>query len=154
TPEKVFGAPLKAGSISAEISPELLGVGYVIGPRIASIMFGGGVLSYLLLIPMIKFIGQGLSAPLPPGTVPIKDMEPGDIRSKYILYIGAGAVAAGGIISLLRSMPVILHGIRAGLADFGAAAASARANALRTDQDLSMKVVLGGCVVLVVAILF
>ena len=108
-PEKVFGAPLKGGSISAEISPELLGVGYIIGPRIASIMMAGGVLSCLVLTPLIKFFGEGLSVVLPPGTKPIADMSPGDIRSAYILYIGAGAVAAGGIISLLRSLPIILQ---------------------------------------------
>ena len=154
TPEKIFGDPLKAGSISAEISPELLGVGYVIGPRIASIMMAGGVLSYLLLIPMIKFFGEGLTSALAPGTIPIKDMSPGDIRGKYILYIGAGAVAAGGIISLLRSGPTILRGIRAGLSDFGSAATNVRANLIRTDRDLSMKFVAGGCVALVLAILF
>jgi putative OPT family oligopeptide transporter len=152
TPEKIFGRPLNAGSISAEISPELLGVGYIIGPRIASIMAGGGVLSYLVLIPMIKFFGEGMGSVLPPGKSLIRTMSPTDIRSAYILYIGAGAVAAGGIISLLRSLPVILHGIRTGLADFGAAAAVSRASALRTDRDLSMKVVLGGCLVLVAAI--
>src|SRR6266702_3890233 len=72
TPEKIFGSPLKAGSISAEISPELLGVGYIIGPKIASIMMGGGVLSYLLLIPLIKFFGEAISTPVAPGLVPIK----------------------------------------------------------------------------------
>src|SRR5436305_13614898 len=66
TPEKIFGAPFAAGSIAAEISPELLGVGYIIGPRIASIMCAGGVLAYLLLIPMIKFFGAGLPVPLAP----------------------------------------------------------------------------------------
>src|SRR5207344_686462 len=73
TPEKVFGAPFKAGSISAEVSPELLGVGYIIGPRIAAIMCGGGVLSYLLLIPMIKFFGENIPGPLAPGLIPIAD---------------------------------------------------------------------------------
>src|SRR6266853_618614 len=91
TPEKIFGAPLKAGSISAEISPELLGVGYIIGPKIGSIMMGGAVLSYLLLIPLIKFFGEGISTPIAPGLVPIKDMGPDDVRGAYILYIGAGA---------------------------------------------------------------
>src|SRR5438132_4213046 len=67
TPEKVFGEPFRAGSVGMEITPELLGVGYIIGPRIASIMCGGGVLSYLVLIPMIKFFGNGLSVVLPPG---------------------------------------------------------------------------------------
>ena len=128
TPEKIFKAPFTAGSVSAEISPELLGVGYIIGPRIASIMMSGGVLSYLVLIPLIKFFGDGMTAPVAPGTGLIKDMGPDDIRGEYILYIGAGAVAAGGIISLLRSGPTILHGIRAGLSDFGAAAKNAGTN--------------------------
>src|ERR1044071_3997046 len=97
TPERVFGAPFAAGSISAEISPELLGVGYIIGPRIGSIMCAGGVLAYLVLIPAIKFFGAGLPTPLEPETTRlIKDMSPNAIRSAYILYIGAGAVAAGG----------------------------------------------------------
>src|SRR5713101_6911845 len=151
-PEKIFGGVFKAGSISAEISPELLGVGYVIGPRIASIMCAGGVLSYLVLIPLIKFFGEGMTSALSPGLVPISQMSPNQIRGAYILYIGAGAVAAGGIISLARSLPTILHGLQAGLKDFSAAA-DARAGAARTDRDLSMKFVLGGIVALVLAIL-
>ena len=152
TPEKVFGAPLKSGSISAEISPELLGVGYIIGPKISSTMMAGGVLSYLLLIPLIKFFGEGMTAVLAPGTVPISEMSPNQIRGDYILYIGAGAVAAGGIISLFRSLPTIVHGLRAGLADFRKAA-GAHVSVLRTERDLSMKFVAAGLVVLVVAIL-
>src|SRR3954469_5906131 len=117
-PQKIFGAPFEAGSISAEISPELLGVGYIIGPRIASIMCGGGVLAYLVLIPAIKFFGSGLTSPLAPETTRlIADMSPGQIRNAYVLYIGAGAVAAGGIISMLRSLPTIWHGLREGLKD-------------------------------------
>src|SRR5205814_9087685 len=76
TPEKVFGAPFKSGSVSAEISPALLGVGYIIGPRIASIMCAGGVLAYLVLIPAIKFFGAGMTTALAPGTVPISEMSP------------------------------------------------------------------------------
>ncbi len=151
TPEKVFGAPFKAGSISMEISPELLGVGYIIGPRIAGLMMAGGVLSYLLLIPLIKFFGEGLTGPLAPGQKPISAMSPSEIRGAYVLYIGAGAVAAGGIISLLRSMPIIWHGIKAGLSDFRAAA-SAHASVLRTEKDISMKYVAAGIVALVIAI--
>ncbi len=152
-PEKIFDAPMKGGSISCEITPELLGVGYVIGPRIGAIMAAGGVLSYLLLIPMIKFFGDGLSAPLAPGETLIHDMSPGAIRSKYILYIGAGAVAAGGIISLVRSLPLIWHGIREGLRDFGGTAQS-RASLPRVDQDLPMKFVFFGIAALILAILF
>lgn len=152
-PEKVFGPPLNGGSVSCEITPELLGVGYVIGPRIAAIMAAGGVLSYLLLIPLIMFFGEGLAAPLAPGTVPIKEMSPGAIRSAYILYIGAGAVAAGGIISLFRSIPLIWGGIREGFRDFSGTAASRRA-VPRTDQDLPMKFVFFGIAALIVAIYF
>src|ERR1700716_2535858 len=117
TPQKIFDAPFKAGSISAEISPALLGVGYIIGPRIASIMCAGGVLAYLVLIPAIKFFGEGLAGVLPPGTKAIAVMSPNEIRGAYVLYIGAGAVAAGGIISLFRSLPTIWSGLKGGLAD-------------------------------------
>jgi putative OPT family oligopeptide transporter len=155
SPEKVFGAPLKSGSISAEISPELVGVGYIIGPRIASIMGAGGVLSYLLLIPLIKFFGESLSEPLAPGTTLIRDMGPNQIRGAYILYIGAGAVAAGGIISLIQSMPTILHGLKEGLRDIGLTRGDpAGAKVPRTDRDLSMKFVAIGIVVLIAAITF
>jgi putative OPT family oligopeptide transporter len=154
TPTKVFGAPFKAASVAAEISPELLGVGYIIGPRIASIMCAGGVLAYLVLIPMIKFFGESLAGPLAPeSTTLIKDMSPGAIRNAYILYIGAGAVAAGGIISVVRSMPVIWHGLKGGLKDFRGGAA-AREGMLRVDRDLSMKLVLIGIISLIVVIAF
>src|SRR6476620_7645547 len=152
TPEKVFGAPFKAASISAEISPALLGVGYIIGPRIASIMCAGGVLAYLVLIPAIKFFGEGSTVILPPGTVPISEMGPSQIRGAYILYIGAGAVAAGGIISLFRSLPTIWSGLKGGLADLRGGPA-ATANAPRTDQDLSMKFVIGGILALICMIM-
>jgi putative OPT family oligopeptide transporter len=151
-PHKVFDAPFKAGSLAAEISPALLGVGYIIGPRIASIMCAGGVLAYLVLIPAIKFFGEGMTTALPPGTVPISQMDPDGIRGAYVLYIGAGAVAAGGIISLFRSLPTIWHGLKGGLSDLrGGQAASA--NLPRTDQDLSMKVVIGGILVLIAMIM-
>jgi len=151
-PSKVFGAPFKAGSLSAEISPALLGVGYIIGPRIASIMCAGGVLAYLVLIPAIKFFGEGMTTALPPGTVPISEMEPDAIRGAYVLYIGAGAVAAGGIISLFRSLPTIWHGLKGGLADLRGGQAGT-SNLPRTDQDLSMKVVVGGVLALIAMIM-
>ena len=152
-PTKVFGKPFEAGSISIENNPALLGVGYIIGPRIASIMVGGGVLSYLVLIPAIKYFGAGWSVPLAPETAHlIKDMSVSQIQKAYVLYIGAGAVAAGGIISLLRSLPVIWSGLKGGLADLRATRA-ATAGAPRTDQDLSMKFVLGGIVFLLLAIM-
>jgi len=153
-PEKVFGAPFKSGSVSIEISPELTGVGYIIGPRIASLMCAGGVLAYLVLIPMIKFFGEKISGPLAPGTIPISEMDPSQVRSAYVLYIGAGAVAAGGIISLFRSLPTIWHGLRAGLRDVGLARAAGpeKRTALRTEHDLSLKFVAIGIIILVVGI--
>ena len=150
-PEKVFGKPFEAGSVSAEISPELLGVGYIIGPRIASIMCAGGVMAYLLLIPLIKFFGDAIPGALAPGTVPIRDMGPSGIRSAYILYIGAGAVAAGGIISLVRSLPIIGRGLREGLRDVSGSRGAA-ASTRRTERDLPMKLVFGGIAALVLAI--
>ncbi len=145
----VFDAPLKAGSVGAEISPELLGVGYIIGPRIAAIMAAGGVLSYLLLIPMIKFFGDALTVPLAPATALIRDMGPDDIRSAYVLYIGAGAVAAGGLVSLARSLPTIWHGLKGGLSGIGKG--SAADLTLRTDQDIPIKwVVIGSLAIIAV----
>lgn len=156
TPGKTFGPPFAAGSVAMEISPELLGVGYIIGPRIAAVMAAGGVLAYLVLIPMIKFFGTSLVAPLAPeATKLIKDMGPGEIRNAYILYIGAGAVAAGGIISVFRSLPIIWHGIKGGLKDLSRSRGVASTTAVpRTDRDLSIKFVLLGIIALIVVIAF
>jgi len=145
-----FGAPLKTGSIGAEISPELVGVGYIIGPRIAFTMAAGGVLASLMLVPMIKFFGELASTPLSPGTIPIRDMTGDDIRSAYILYIGAGAVATGGLISLARSLPTIWNGLRGGLA--GMKNGSSADASLRTDRDIPMKWVVIGCLAIVAVI--
>ena len=158
-PEKVFGAPFRSASVAAEISPELLGVGYIIGPRIAAVMCAGGVLAYLVLIPMISFFGSGLTTPLSPETTTlIRDMGPGAIRDAYVLYIGAGAVAAGGLISVGRSLPIIWHGMSGGLRDFNAsksAAANGTVTAVpRTDRDLPLRGVLLAIIGLVVAIAF
>ncbi len=152
SPEKIFGAPFKAGSISITIEPALLGVGYIIGPRIASIMCAGGVLAYLMLIPAIKFFGESAAGIIAPGTKLISQMSPDDIREAYVLYIGAGAVAAGGIISMVRSLPLIWHGMKSGLADLRSMHGSA-GKTPRTDQDLSMKFVIGGVIALLLVIM-
>ncbi|HJP95504.1 MAG TPA: oligopeptide transporter, OPT family [Pyrinomonadaceae bacterium] len=153
-PGKVFGRPFEGGSVSIENNPALLGVGYIIGPRIASIMVAGGVLSYLVLIPAIKYFGGGWITPLAPETtLLIKDMSVSQVQKAYILYIGAGAVAAGGIISLFRSLPTIWSGLKGGLADLRRSGAGSSENAPRTDQDLSMKFVLGGIIALILAIM-
>src|SRR5947208_3673537 len=153
--EKVFGAPLKGGSVGAEISPELLGVGYIIGPRIASIMCAGGVLAYLLLIPLIKFFGDALQVPLAPGAKLIHDMSPNQIRGAYVLYIGAGAVAAGGVVSLARALPMIWRSLRGSLKGYGGGSVDKTGGAAsgRTDRDIPMKWVLVGCLAIIIAIM-
>ncbi|MEJ0100350.1 MAG: oligopeptide transporter, OPT family [Pseudomonadota bacterium] len=147
----VFGAPLRGGSIAAEISPELLGVGYIIGARIGAMMFAGGFMTYLLLIPMIMFFGEHVQGILAPGTKPISQMSPGDVRNAYVLYIGAGAVATAGIISLIRSIPLIVGSIRRGISDVADARAG-KASTDRRDQDLSLKFVGIGILVLLALI--
>jgi len=159
-PEKVFGRPLKGGSVSMEISPELLGVGYIIGPRISGIMCAGGVLSYLVLIPMIKFFGdESPTTIIAPGKIPIAEMTPNLVRDAYVLYIGAGAVAAAGIISMVQALPAIWRGIKGSFKDvhvFKTAGTSAGdaggAGVSRTQRDMSMKVVLIGIIAILTAI--
>src|SRR5499433_1642798 len=98
------GSSFPNASVSAEITPEYLGVGYIIGPRIAGVLVAGGVLSYLVLIPLISFIGDALPGVLKPGVgqTLIRDMSPSQIRLGYVRYIGAGAVAAAGLMTLIR----------------------------------------------------
>ena len=134
--------------------PTLLGVGYIIGPKIAGLMMGGGVLSYLVLIPIIKFFGDAVSKPVAPALgKTISEMDPGDVRSAYVLYIGAGAVAMAGIISLGRSLPTIWHGLKGGLADLRGGSNVGEGGLPRTDQDISMKWVVIGVIVLVASIM-
>ncbi len=151
-PGYVFGAPLKGGSIATDVSPELLGVGYIIGPRISSMMFAGGVMAYMLLIPLIKYFGAQIGGLVPPGALPIAEMTPSEVRGAYILYIGAGAVAAGGIVSLIRALPLIASSIRRGFGDF-AVARQSDAGKDRTDQDIPIKLVGIGIILLLTIIL-
>src|SRR3982751_1572908 len=125
----------KGASISAEVSPELLGVGYIIGPRIAGYLFAGGSLAYLVLIPAIKLFGSGLTQPIFAETKLIRDMSPGEVRAEFVFYIGAGAVASAGIIALVRALPTILSAFRSGFADLRGSMGAA-VSRLRTDVDL------------------
>src|SRR6202041_1302569 len=136
-----------------EVSPELLGVGYIIGPRIASIMVAGGILSSWVLIPIIKLFGDSLVSPLFPATTLISKMSLHDIWKNYVLYIGAGAVAAGGIISLLQSLPTITRSAMAGLRNLKSAGVKVMSTE-RTQQDLPMKWVIFGSLAIIVAICF
>jgi putative OPT family oligopeptide transporter len=142
----------KGAVLTCDVSPVLLGVGYIIGPRIASVTFAGGVLAYLVLTPTIVLFGQGTVAPIFPGTKPIADMSPKDIRDAYMLYIGAGAVAAGGLISLLQALPLILSSIRSGLGDLARSNQGNGFSTGRTERDLPLWIVGAGSTALVVAI--
>ncbi|MBX6313420.1 MAG: oligopeptide transporter, OPT family, partial [Isosphaeraceae bacterium] len=138
--------------VSLEPSPALLGVGYIIGPRIASVMVGGGLLTALLLTPMIAYFGDGLPGVLPPGQGRIAEMSAGDISKQYVRYIGAGAVAAGGILSMLNALPLIVASIRGSLRDLRGGKANGAAGPIRTERDLPLPIVLFGSLALVAAI--
>jgi putative OPT family oligopeptide transporter len=140
------------GEMQAEISPELTGVGYIIGPRIAGYLFGGGVLAWFALIPAIKFFGSGFTTAIFPANKLIADMSASDIRSNYIYYIGAGAVTAAGLISLARTLPTIWQALVAGLKDFRGSGDSDRT--ARTERDMPMIVVVGGTVLCGLAMVF
>lgn len=137
-----------AGEIGTQIYPAVMSVGYICGPRISSYMFAGGVLSWLVLIPLIVLFGESII--LNPGTVPIGEMfaegGAGAIWDGYIRYIGAGALAAGGIISLVKSLPLIVRTFRDALKGMTAAKGSAEGG--RTAQDISIKIVLGAIALL------
>src|SRR5215210_2010280 len=135
----------KGASISAEVSPELLGVGYIIGPRIAGYLFAGGSLAYLVLIPAIKLFGSGLTQPIFAETKLIKDMSPGEVRAEFVFYIGAGAVASAGIIALLRALPTIVSAFRSGFQDLKRSVGELGGR-VRTDVDLPIWVTIAGSV--------
>lgn len=154
---------LKGASVGCEMSAPLLGVGYIIGPRIGSIMLAGGVLAYLVIAPMIVFFGENQQAVLAPAKSKIdaktgedagliSNMDTSDIRKNYILYIGAGAVAAGGIISMVKALPVIFGAVAGGVRDaFGKKNPAHAGGVPRTERDLPMSVVIFGCLGMVIA---
>ena len=134
---------LKASKVAVDVSPELMGVGYIIGYRSSAIMVGGGLLSWLVLIPAIALFGEGRVLPLYPSTVPIDKMLADDIWSRYIRYIGAGAVAAGGIINLIKALPTIVDSFRSSFRDLNLAG-GAGAAVRRTERDLPFRLVIFG----------
>ena len=140
-----------AGEIGTQIYPAVMSVGFICGPRISSYMFGGGILSWLVLIPMIVLFGETLT--LYPGTQPIGEMFAAGgasaIWSSYIRYIGAGALAAGGIISLIKSLPLIVRTFKDSLKSM---AGSSGVGSERTNQSLSMKLVLIAIAILTILV--
>jgi putative OPT family oligopeptide transporter len=147
-----IGLPYKA-SISASVSPPLIGVGYILGIKIATVMVAGGALSALIIIPAINLWGANLTAPVYPETeLLIRDMSSGEIWHRYVRYIGAGAVATGGIITLIRSIPTMIESFKLGVSKISARV-EARSEAVdRTDLDLPYKIA-GAILISVLAIL-
>lgn len=139
------------GAIGTQIYPAVMSVGYICGPRIASYMFAGGLVSWLVLIPLVVLFGSTIT--LYPGTVSIGEIFAASgaagIWSTYVRYIGAGALAAGGIISLIKSLPLIVRTFRDACKGFSAGGA---AGALRTEQDISIRAVLLSVLLLTVAV--
>lgn len=131
-------------TINGEITPELLGVGYIIGPKIAGIMVAGGVLSWLVLIPLITILGDSMTQVFPPATKLISEMTPKEIWNDYIRYIGAGAVTFGGIITLIRSLPTIVGAFKDSFGDIKANRKNGTIEKERTDKDLPLFIVLFG----------
>lgn len=150
-PTYIFGrrSALPNGTINAEITPELLGVGYIIGPKIAGIMVAGGVLSWIVLIPLITLLGDNLTTVFAPGTKLISEMSPVEIWSNYIRYIGAGAVTFGGIITLVRSFPTIISAFGDSFKDLQDTKNKVEKIKERTEKDMPLVFVLGGSIVLV-----
>ncbi|MDH3490575.1 MAG: oligopeptide transporter, OPT family [Gammaproteobacteria bacterium] len=146
---------LKKGELGMDLSAALFGVGYILGPRIAAVMVGGGLLSWLIIIPAIAYWGDARTAPFFPETVQlIHDMSPRQIWTRYVRYIGAGAVATAGIVTLIRSIPVMISSFRIGAAQLGERVSSTSATALRTDNDLPLRFVGIGVVVIAAVLIF
>jgi putative OPT family oligopeptide transporter len=136
-------------TLNVDISPEYMGVGYVIGPRIAGVMFAGGVLSWLVLLPLLSILGNYMTAPFPPvpaSGLRISEMSAQQLWSAYIRYTGAGAVLASGIITLCRTIPTIVSSFRDSMKDFGAGQSGAAK--VRTERDLPLSIVAGGSLAL------
>lgn len=144
--------PRKA-ELGMDLSPALFGVGYILGPRIAAVMVGGGLLSWLVVIPLLDWWGAGRTFPLYPETALLMtDMTPSQLWSRYVRYIGAGAVAAAGIITLVRSLPVMLDSFRVGLEQLRSQRGEHPVAVPRTGRELQLKTV-GIGVLLIIAVL-
>ena len=151
-PRYVFGrsSALPNATVMGEITPELLGVGYIIGPKIAGIMVAGGVLSWLVLIPLITLLGDNLTTVFAPATKLISEMSPNEIWSNYIRYIGAGAVTFGGVVTLIRSFPTIISAFKDSFNDLKQNKSNSGNQKLRTEKDIPLVYVLVGSVILVI----
>ena len=155
---------LKKGLIGIKTYPALLGVGYILGRRIASIMAGGGAVSWLVIIPFIawKFGDQAIAPRVldylqskgVEGVSLISQLTPDQIWEGYIRIIGAGAVAAAGILTVIKSIPTMIQSLKIGIKELRSSASALNQGKLRTEQDLSIKYVLVGVTLVILAITF
>jgi putative OPT family oligopeptide transporter len=146
---------LKKAQIGVEPMPALLGVGYILGYRVAAIMVAGGLLSWIGLIPLMAYFGEFLHQPLFPETVrTIGEMSASEIWSRYIRYVGAGAVAAAGVITVIRSLPTMFESLKIGIRELRPAQLADRPLVQRTDRDLPMIIVLIGIVLVILVLSF
>ena len=146
-----FAVPgITAGIFSFDTLASLFGVGLIVGFEISAYMLAGGMVAWLVLIPIIKYFGAGLTLAVFPSTELIKDMSAAAIWSKYIRYIGAGAVAAGGFISLIKSLPTIYSSFKAALTGLKSADVK---TTVRMERDLSMKMIGIGILIVLLAII-
>jgi putative OPT family oligopeptide transporter len=151
SPKYDFKQYLKGGTIGVDATPVLLGVGYIIGPRIAALMLAGAVLGYLGIGPLLSFVGSQLpmGTVVPPGAIPLAEMDSDALRGAYIKYVGVGAVVLGGFVSLIKSFPVIIASFSKGFGQLLGRGDKA-ADLPRTDRDLSMKWIVLGVAAIVV----
>ena len=150
---------LKKGALSMDLSAALFGVGFILGPRIATVMVGGGLLSSIIIIPSIAYWGDAFTAPVFPEVENlIRDMSPSQLWTRYIRYIGAGAVATAGIITLIRSVPVMVNSFRIGASELSHRLDSGSENGatqtVRTERDLPLKFVGVGLLVVAMVLAF
>ncbi len=142
---------LRKGQLAVDMSAALFGVGYILGPRIATIMVGGSLLSWIVIIPIIAYWGTGQTVPLYPETsLLINDMSANLIWTRYVRYIGAGAVATGGIITLIKSIPTMLESFKIGAKQFKDRLDNASIKIPRTSQDLPLQYVLYGVLFIII----
>jgi len=154
-PRYVFGktSPLPNATLSAEITPELLGVGYIIGIRLSGVLVAGGILSSFLITPLISYFGSFNTSAILPATKLISNMSPTDIWNYYIRYVGAGAVTLGGIITMIKTFPTILSTLKKAKNLFKPSSKKTN-NLERVDRDLPLYFIIGGILFLIVAMVF
>lgn len=144
----------KGANIGIDATPALLGVGYIIGPRISALMLGGAVLGYLGIAPLIAYIGAHMPNIVPPADKLISEMTPGELRNNYIKYLGVGAVALGGFVSLIKSVPVIFHSFAVGTKEILGKKTTEELlkSRVRTERELPMGMVILGAIVVILLI--